>query len=141
MSVETTQKALAAVDAALFAYSTVGPRLDAAGKQAAADAHTALRAQRDSLQRMVMRGRATPAAPPPAYDLGPLPDVRSARATALRAEESLAAAFAQLVVEAASDDRASAALWLAGSAVRAVTWRAALGTTPTTVPFPGLSVP
>jgi hypothetical protein len=141
MSIESVQRALAAVDAALFAYSTVGPRLDTAGEQAAADAHTALRAQRDSLQRMVMRGRATPDAPPPAYDLGPLPDVRSARATALRAEESLAAAFARLVGEAGGEDRSTAASWLAGSAVRAVTWRAALGTTPTTVPFPGLSVP
>ena len=141
MSVEAAQRALAAVDAALFAYSTVAPRLDRAGAQTATDAHTVLRAQRDSLQRLILRGRATPAAPPPAYDLGALPDVRSARATALRAEEALAAAFARLVGEVNGDDRANAASWLAGAAVRAVTWRAALGTSPTTVPFPGLSVP
>lgn len=133
--------ALAAVDAALFAYSTITPRLDPAGAAAGALAFAALRAQRDKLRTQVIAGGGEPAVPPPAYDLGPLPDVAAARAVALRTEESLAAAMAALVQATTGAARDAAAAWLTESAVRAVGWRAALGITPTTVPFPGLSAP
>lgn len=135
------ENALAAVDAALFAYSTVTPRLDPAGTAAGSAAFVALRAHRDTLRAQVMAAGGVPVVPPPAYDLGPLPDLTAARRVALRTEESLAAAFAGLVEATTGAQRASAATWLAESAVRAVTWRAALGITPTTVPFPGLATP
>lgn len=133
--------ALAAVEAALFTYSTITPRLDAAGAAAGAAAFTALRVQRDRLRAQVVAAGDTPVAPPPAYDLGPLPEVASARRVALRTEETLAAAFAALVHASSGGARVEAADWLVASAVRAVGWRASLGVTPTTVAFPGLEEP
>ena len=133
--------ALAAVEAALFTYSTVGPRLDRRGQPVASAAFTALRAQRDVLRRWIEDSGATPTPPPPAYDLGPLPDPQAARAAALRAEEALAAQLVVLVQSSQQAQRTSAVGWLMASAVRAVTWRAALGVYPTTVAFPGLQTP
>jgi hypothetical protein len=141
VSTAAEQRALNAVEAALYAYSTVGARLDAAGGAAAGAAHSALRAQRDILHAWITGVGAKPSAPPAAYVLGPLTDVSAARRVALLSELALADAFAVLVRDEAPGRRASAASWLAASAVRAVGWRAALGMTPTTVAFPGLSAP
>jgi hypothetical protein len=141
MTTSADQHALAAVEAALFAYSTAGPRLDPRAAQVAAGSHAALRAQRDILHGWITASGGKPAAPPPAYELGPLPNVASARRVVLEAELALADAFAVLVHDDGSDRRVTVATWLSASAVRAVGWRAALGMTPTTVAFPGLSAP
>lgn len=133
--------ALESVEAALFAYSTITPRLDPIGAAAGGSAFTTLRSQRDALRAQVAAAGIKPSVPPPAYDLGPLPGLNAARQVALRTEESLAAAFAGLVAESTGPLRGSAAVWLVESAVRAVGWRTALGVTPTTVAFPGLSSP
>lgn len=135
------ESALAAVEAALYAYSTITPRLDPSGAAAGAAAFTALRTQRDSLRAQVVAAGGKPAIPPSAFDLGPLTSTAAARQVALRTEETLAVAYAALVQASADEERLTAADWLAQSAVRAVGWRAAIGITPTTVPFPGLATP
>ena len=137
----STESALAAVEAALFAYSTGGGRLVLTEAATASRGFTELRATRDVLRGWLAADHAQAAAPPAAYDLGPLTDATSARTLLLKAEESLAAAFAVLVRDSSSPRRTSAATWLSASAVRAVGWRAALHATPTTVAFPGLSEP
>lgn len=133
--------ALAAVDAATFAYSTVGARLSKPEAAAATAAFTELRAQRDVLRSWLEADGSQPSAPPAAYQLGPLSDAAAARTAALTAEEAVAAALAVLVRDSSAARRTSAASWLTGSAVRAVGWRVALGLSPTTVAFPGLSQP
>jgi hypothetical protein len=141
LSADAEKRVLGAVEAALFAYSTVAPRLDARGAAAARAAHTTLRAQRDVLHGWLIAAKVAPPVPPPAYAIGPLPGVGAARTLALDTEGALAAAIAVLVQQSLSSKRVAAAGWLAASAARAVGWRAALGITPTTVAYPGLRSP
>jgi len=139
LPVAAATEALRAVDVALYAYSTIAPRLDDKGALAALVAFDTLRAHRDTLRSGLLAAGANPPVPDPAYDIGATGSAAAARAVALRTEEALAAAFAVLVRDESGGRRTVAAAWLTESAVRAVGWRAAAGISPTTVAFPGLS--
>lgn len=138
---ETLKAALAALETALYAYSTVAPRLPESESAAARDAYEAIRAQRDIVRQRLVASGVEPPPPPAGYDLGPLIDARAARGVALRVEQNVAAAVAGLISAAEPAARAESATWLVASAVRAVTWRSNLAVSPTTVAFPGLATP
>ncbi|MBV8541468.1 MAG: ferritin-like domain-containing protein [Pseudonocardiales bacterium] len=139
--VDALQGALAAEHAAIWVYgvtaafvpSTLAERLDAAA--------TAHQARRDATERMLIDAGTPPVPPEPGYRTPePVTDAASALRLAITAETDAAAAWRSVIERSTADpDLRGAALdALTGAAVRAVRWRAAVGGTPLTVPFPGM---
>ena len=128
------QAALAAEHAAIYGYGVLGARLTGREQQRARAAYDAHRARRDELAALVRDRREDPAAAAPAYELPfPVADRSAARRLAVRLEEGVAAAYADLVAAGAGHIRELAALALQEVAVRAATWRGS------SVPFPGIT--
>lgn len=126
--------AAAAENAAVYGYSVAGARL-ATGrdKNAARTAYDAHRAQVQNVTQWLAALGATPAPAAPAYRLpSPVVDNASARALLTAIEESVAAAYADVVAVASAQLQRDAALELQAAAVREAQWRT------TSVPFPGL---
>ncbi len=132
-SIGATQAVLDAEYAAAYGYGVVAAHTRGAARAQAARALAWHQAQQPVLAAILRTAGATVAAPQAAYVLpfavgGPIGAGRLAR----RLEESVAAAYADLVAAASSTDRRTAALGLAACAVRAAQWRGS------SVAFPGL---
>jgi hypothetical protein len=125
--------ALAAEQAAIYAYGVVGARSGSAARAAAAAALQAHTLQRDLLAARLSASGRRPAPGEPAYGLPfAVTSPATARALAAHVETALAARYADLVAAAAPGRRAEAAAWLTRAAEAAHGWGAAA------TPFPGL---
>lgn len=130
---EALRAALAAEHAAIYGYGIVGAHLSGLRQNRAHEAGNAHRAARERLRAMI---RATGTSPPPAASDYALPnrvtEAESAVHLAVRLEERVAEAYAQLVGAGKSDTRGFAAREMRDCALRAAAWRGS------TVAFPGL---
>lgn len=125
--------ALAAEQAAVYAYGVVGAQSSKTGRAAALVALQGHALQRDLLAgRLSAAGRPAPAGAA-AYVLPvPVRSPASARALAAHVERTLCAVYADLVAATEPGGRSEAARWLTDSVLAAHHW----GATPQT--FPGL---
>ena len=131
--------ALAAEEAAIYAYGLIGVRLPAPADRAEARAaEQAHRIRRDVLIDLMSRLRIALTAAPAAY-LTPFPvtDRRSALELAVHVENGVARAWHTVLPVTADADRMAALAALTDSAVRATRWRRLAGVAPTTLAFPG----
>jgi hypothetical protein len=125
--------AAAAENAAVYGYSLAGAKLATRDKNAARIAYDAHRAQVQTVTQWLGGLGATPAPAAPVYRLPTsVIDNATARAVLATIEESVAAAYADVVAAAGEQLQHDAALELQAAAIREAQWRA------TSVPFPGL---
>lgn len=131
--------ALAAENAAIYAYGVIGVRLT--GDDEKSDAHTAETAHRQrrdsavlSLDALKLKVPATPAG----YVLPfPVTDRASALKLAIHVEDGVAQAWREVLPVTEAADRADALAAMTDAAVRATRWRRRAAATPLTLPFPG----
>ncbi|MFL6149062.1 MAG: ferritin-like domain-containing protein [Pseudonocardiaceae bacterium] len=134
------QGALGAEHAAVWVYGLVGAFLPDALSRRLDEAGIAHQARRDATQRILIDAGATPVPPEPGYlTPEPVTDAASALRLAITAETDAAAAWRSVVERSPADAdlRGTALEALTDAAVRATRWRATVGATPLTVPFPG----
>lgn len=131
--------ALAAEEAAVFAYAPIGVRLTGnALVTAAREAEAAHRDLRDALLARAAELGAAASPPPAGYALPyPLTDQATALRLAIEIEQRAAAIWRAALPPTTGSDRVLALNALTDSALRATRWRVAAGVTPVTVPFPG----
>lgn len=133
------QAVLAAEHAAVYAYGTLGARLDVATRARARTASDAHRARRDALASALRAaGQSAPGALG-AYDVA-VANPTEAVTLAVRVEEGVGVRWRDLV--GGTDDpavRATAVAGLTDTAVRAAQWRRLLGLSPVTVALPGVA--
>jgi hypothetical protein len=127
--------ALAAEEAAIYAYGIIGVHLSGSGVDDARTAEAAHRNRRDVLVSRLAQLNASTAPQPAAYEL-PFPVVTPADALklAIHVEDGMAGAWRAVLPATERADRSDA---LADSAVRATRWRKRAGVSPLTLPFPG----
>jgi Domain of unknown function (DUF4439) len=136
---EQLSAALAAEEAAIYAYGVIGVHLTAATDiDEARTAEQAHRTRRDAaVSRLAALNASTPPAPA-AYRLPfPVTDAASALKLAIHVEDGVAAAWRAVLPAGDGDDRATALAALTDAAVRATRWRRRAGVSPVTLPFPG----
>jgi len=131
--------ALAAEEAAIYAYGLLGVHLPGAGDQA--EARTAEQAHRDRRDYLVTRMevlKASPSAAPAGYALPfPVTDRPSALKLAIHVEDGVAEAWRPVLPVNTDTDRSAALAALIDAAVRATRWRRLAEVSPVTMPFPG----
>lgn len=131
--------ALAAEEAAIYAYAPIGVQLTGSGERAEARAAEAThRNRRDSL--ITRLHELTSSAPPvPAGYALPFPvaDRAAALKLAIEVEDAVAGAWRAVLPATEAGDRSSALSALTDAAVRATRWRRLAGVSPVTVTFPG----
>ncbi len=134
------QDALAAAHAAVWGYGTVGAALPVAGRGPVDAARAAHRDVRDRLTALLDSRGADPVATRAGYALPfPVLSAVDAAALALTLEDGVAAAWVWVLDQATERSTRELGVGvLAGTELRAVTWRAAAGRTPVTSAFPGL---
>jgi hypothetical protein len=135
--------ALAAEEAAIYAYGVVGVNLTGAGDVAEArTAETVHRNRRDALVTRLAQLGAGAAPAPAGYEL-PFPVTGRAAALklAIHVEDGVAAAWRAVLPVTEHADRGTALSALTDSAVRATRWRRLAEVSPVTLPFPGRPVP
>lgn len=132
---EALAAAIAAEDAAVYAYGVLGPHLGEDERPAARTALDTHRQRSYSLRdRVADAGGPAPDAPV-AYDLPfPVNDPDSARQLAGLVEMRLAAAYADLAAALREEPRTDAVLAAREAAVRAIGWGSA------SMAFPGLEM-
>ncbi|MFI6072953.1 ferritin-like domain-containing protein [Actinoplanes sp. NPDC051343] len=131
--------ALAAENAAIYAYGVLGVQLESDDEKS--DAHTAETAHRQRrnyvvtrLDELKVKAPATPAG----YDLPfPVTDRDSALKLAIHVEDGVAQAWRPVLPVTGSADRTTALSALTDAAVRATRWRRRASADPLTLPFPG----
>jgi hypothetical protein len=131
--------ALAAEEAAIYAYGVIGVRLTSgAEKDHARAAEQMHRQRRDYLVSRLDQLAAGDAPAPPGYQL-PFPV--TGRATALKlavqVETGVAQAWRPVLPVTVNGDRTTALTAMTDAAVRATRWRRLARITPLTSPFPG----
>jgi Domain of unknown function (DUF4439) len=136
---EQLSAALAAEEAAIYAYGLIGVRLSGEGDRTEArTAEQVHRDRRDALVSRLAQLNASTAPAPAAYEL---PFAVTGRASALKlavhVEDGVAAAWRAVLPVTENADRTTALSALTDSAVRATRWRRIAGVTPITLPFPG----
>jgi hypothetical protein len=135
---EALLAALAGEHAAIYAYGTIGARLDSKTAPQARAAEAAHRNRRDALLLRLTRDGVTPPPTPPAYALPfPVTNRASALRLAVQVEERTAGLWRAALAQTSGVDRRQALDALTDCAVRGTRLRRAAGTTPVTVPFPG----
>jgi hypothetical protein len=132
--------ALAAEEAAIYAYGVIGVRLTSAGDLSEArSAESAHRGRRATLVSRLAELKASPAAAPAAYKL---PFAVTSRAGALKlavqVEDGVAQAWRAVLPVSTDADRSTALSALTDAAVRNTRWRRLAGTSPVTTAFPGM---
>jgi hypothetical protein len=134
------QGALAAEHAAVWVYGLAEAFVSGELARRVNEAATAHQARRDATERMLVDA-GVPAVPAePAYLFPePVTDAASALRLVIVAETDAAAAWRFVVERSPAEPglRRAALEALTAAAVRATRWRAAAGTNPMTVPFPG----
>jgi hypothetical protein len=130
--------ALAAEEAAIYAYAPIGVRLAGPEQADAREAEAAHRARRDTLLLRLAELQVTPTGSPAGYRLPfPVTDQASAFKLAITVEDAVAATWRTALAATEGTDRGTAVDALTDAAVRATRWRRRAGVTPQTVPFPG----
>jgi hypothetical protein len=141
--------ALAAEQAAIYAYGPIGVRLTDDARDDARAAEAAHRNRRDALISRLAAASAPPSAGPtqgpapvPAGYALPFPvvDRTTALKLAVHVEDGVAATWRAALGATEGADRVTALSALTDAAVRATRWRRAAGVTPLTVPFPGKAI-
>ena len=135
---EQLSAALAAEEAAIYAYGLIGVNVSASERTEARTAEAAHRARRDVLVSRLDQLKASTAPAPAGYEL---PFEVTDRATALKlavhVEDGVAQAWRAALPATADADRSTSLSALTDAAVRATRWRRLAGITPLTLPFPG----
>ncbi|MGW4651572.1 ferritin-like domain-containing protein [Kitasatospora sp. NPDC004289] len=127
------QTALAAEHAAVYGYGVVGARIPGPGRAEAHSVFAAHQAQRDTWQRRLAAGSATPTAAAAGYQLPfTVNSPETARQLAAHIEVQLAGVYAGLVSASTGELRQSAATALREAALNARRWGGDL------TAFPGL---
>jgi hypothetical protein len=131
--------ALAAEEAAIWAYGLIGVHLREGSEQnqarAAEDEH---RVRRDDLVDRLAELLASTAPTPAGYELPfPVEDRESALRLAVQIEDGVAQAWRVVLPVTENAERAGALSALTTAAVRATKWRRLAQVTPLTLPFPG----
>ncbi len=137
--VERLQVVLAAEHAVIYAYGTLGARLETADRRVALLAFDSHRVRRDQLAARLRERDSEPSVALGAYDVA-VPDEAAALALAARLEDDLGVRWRDLL--AGTDDAQLRRLGLAGlteTAVRAAGWKARAGVVPVSVALPGTS--
>ncbi|HEY6424365.1 MAG TPA: ferritin-like domain-containing protein [Pseudonocardiaceae bacterium] len=137
---DALQAALATEHAAVWAYGLAGAFLPEALAGQLSQAVAAHQARRDATERALIDAGAVPVQAEPGYvPPDPVTDAASALRLVITVETDAAAAWRSVVGRSPAGPglRAAALDALTRAAVQATHWRAAAGTTPSTVPFPG----
>lgn len=135
---EQLAAALAAEEAAIYAYGLLGVHLDGRDQTEARTAEQAHRERRDVLVGQLDQLKASAAPTPAGYELPfPITDRASALRLAIRVEDLVAQAWRPVLSVTQATDRVSALSALTDSAIRATRWRRLAGVTPVTLAFPG----
>ncbi|MEV0899050.1 ferritin-like domain-containing protein [Actinoplanes sp. NPDC049802] len=136
---EQLAAALAAEEAAIYAYGVIGVRLSDADEVSRARAcELEHRRRRDELVDRLDELRASTAPAPPAYRLPfEVADREDALKLAVHVEDGVAQAWRALLPVTDGDERADPLSYLTDSAVRATRWRRIAEVTPLTMAFPG----
>ena len=131
--------ALAAEDAAIYAYGVLGVHLRrGAEQQRARTVEQEHRGRRDDLVDRLARAGASAPPTPAGYRLPfPVGDRAAALRLAVHVEDGVAQAWRAVLPTAVGDARAGALSALTDSAVRATRWRRLAQVNPLTMPFPG----
>ena len=139
MSSEQLAAALAAEEAAIYAYGTLGVKLSGAGERTEAHAAEAVhRGRRDVLVSRLSALNASTAPAPAAYELPfPVTGRESALKLAVQVEDGVAQAWRAVLPVTTAGDRATALNALVDAAVRATRWRRLAEVTPATMAWPG----
>lgn len=136
---EELASALAAEEAAIWAYGLIGVHLTEGAEQdqarAAEDLH---RTRRDTLVDQLAELKASTAPTPAGYELPfPVQDRATALKLAIQIEDGVAQAWRVVLPVTESTQRVDALSALTDSAVRATKWRKLAQVTPLTLIFPG----
>ena len=131
--------ALAAEEAAIYAYGALGVKLTGTGERTEARAaEAAHRDRRDVLVTRLAALKASEAPAPAGYQLPfEITDRESALKLAIQVEDGVAQAWRAVLPVTEGDDRATALSALIDSAVRATRWRRLGAVTPATLAWPG----
>jgi ferritin-like protein len=130
--------ALAAEEAAIYAYGLIGVHLSGQAVREARAAEAAHRTRRDVLVSRLAELRASAAPAPAGYDVPfPVTDRASALKLAIQVEDGVAQAWRAALPVTEGADRQTSLTGLTDAAVRATRWRRTAGVTPLTMPFPG----
>jgi ferritin-like protein len=136
---EQLAAALAAEEAAIYAYGIVGVKLTGTGDRTEArSAEQIHRNRRDVLVSKLAEMKASTAPAPAAYELPfAVTDRAEALKLAIHVEDGVAAAWRAVLPVTQNADRTDTLAALTDSAVRATRWRRLAEVTPVTLPFPG----
>lgn len=135
---EQLSAALAAEEAAIYAYGLIGVHLPTSASAEARAAEAAHRARRDVLVSRLDQLKASTAPAPAGYELPfPVTDRAGALKLAVHVEDGVAQAWRAALPATADADRSTSLSALTDAAVRATRWRRLAGLTPLTLPFPG----
>jgi hypothetical protein len=135
---EQLSAALAAEEAAIYAYGPIGVRLADGAREDARAAEAAHRNRRDRLVSRLDEQSAAPAPAPAGYALPfPVTDRASALKLAIQVEDAVAAIWRAALPATEGADRQTSLTALTDAAVRGTRWRRLAGVTPLTVAFPG----
>jgi hypothetical protein len=136
---EQLAAALAAEEAAIYAYGLIGVKLTRPGEiTEARTAEATHRNRRDVLVSDLAEVNASTGPAPAGYELPfPVTDRTGAFKLAIHVEDGVAAAWRAVLSVTTGSDRGSALDALTDAAVRATRWRRLAGVTPVTLPFPG----
>jgi len=131
--------ALAAEEAAIYAYGVIGVNLNSRGDEAEARAAEQVhRGRRDYLVDRLARLKASSAPSPAGYELPfPVTDRASALKLAIQIEDGVAQAWRPVLPVSQDADRGTALAALTEAAVRATRWRRLAAVSPVTLAFPG----
>jgi hypothetical protein len=130
--------ALAAEEAAIYAYGIIGVHLSGSGVDDARTAEAAHRNRRDVLVSKLAALHASTAPQPAAYELPfAVSTPADAYKLAIHVEDGVTAAWRAVLPATERADRSDALGAMTESAVRATRWRRLAGVSPVTLPFPG----
>ncbi|GID25824.1 ferritin-like domain-containing protein [Paractinoplanes brasiliensis] len=131
--------ALAAEEAAIYAYGIIGVHLGSRGDVTEArEAEQVHRGRRDYLVTELAQLKASSAPSPAGYELPfEVTDRASALKLAIHVEDGVAQAWRPLLPVSTSADRTTALAAMTEAAVRATRWRRLAAVSPVTLPFPG----
>ncbi|MBM2617662.1 ferritin-like domain-containing protein [Actinoplanes sp. LDG1-06] len=131
--------ALAAEEAAIYAYGIIGVNLSTTGDVTEArTAEQAHRGRRDYLVGRLAQLQASSAPSPAGYQLPfEVTDRAGALKLAIHVEDGVAQAWRPVLPVTTGNDRATALAAMTEAAVRATRWRRLAAVSPVTLPFPG----
>lgn len=127
--------ALAAEEAAIYAYGIIGVKLTGAGE--VNQARAAEQTHRDRRDYLIQRVKDAAAAPAGYRMPFPVTDRATALKLAIQVEDGVAQAWRPVLAVTTDADRATALAAMMDAAVRATRWRRLAEVSPVTMAFPG----